>query len=238
MRLLILLIFGISLPFMRSVTAQEIDESLLMGKLNYAKHQSFARLPQYMTTKEDAYLQIQVIDSLKKMFAAAQKEGIVFKVISASRNFEAQKNIWERKWNNEHQKNPKIGDVDCAQKILRYSSMPGTSRHHWGTDFDLNSLEPAYFNTGKGKKEYDWLREHASAFGFYQPYDGDPNRSGYQEEKWHWSFFPLSSYYLSTYIALTKPSDIHGFKGAQTAEKINIIQKYVEGVAPAPQSEN
>ena len=125
MRLLILLIFGISLPFMRSVTAQEIDAALLMGKVNYSKHDSFARLPQYMTTKEDAYLQNQVIDSLKKMFAAAQKEGIVFKVISASRNFEAQKNIWERKWNNEHQKNPQIEDLECAKKILRYSSMPG-----------------------------------------------------------------------------------------------------------------
>ncbi|MBM3427848.1 MAG: M15 family metallopeptidase [Bacteroidetes bacterium] len=238
MRSLFLIVLGTVLPFMHAVYGQEIDPLLLTGRIQYSQNRSFARLPQNMSTKEDAYLQSQVIDSLKKMFSAAQKDGITFKVISASRNFETQKNIWERKWNNEHQKNPKIGDVNCAQKILRYSSMPGTSRHHWGTDFDLNSLEPAYFGTGKGKKEYDWLREHAASYGFYQPYDGNPNRTGYQEEKWHWSFFPLSQSYLNAYIALVKPSDINGFKGAQTAEKINVITQYVEGVAPAPQSKD
>ncbi|NJK84501.1 MAG: M15 family metallopeptidase [Saprospiraceae bacterium] len=39
-----------------------------------------------------------------------------------------------------------------ALKILKYSSMPGTSRHHWGTDIDLNSFSNSYFEQGEGKK--------------------------------------------------------------------------------------
>ena len=51
MRLLILLIFGISLPFMRSVTAQEIDTALLMGKVRAATQV----LSNGVLTPEDAY---------------------------------------------------------------------------------------------------------------------------------------------------------------------------------------
>ncbi len=64
--------------------------------------------------------------------------------------------------------------------------MPG-ARHHWGTDFDLNALNNAYFNTKDGKRIYDWLTQHAAEFGFCQPYtakggpDGRP--IGYEEEK-------------------------------------------------------
>ncbi len=214
--------------------AQEVNKDLLLGNVEYSKHSDFGLLPMNMTTKENAYLQKQVIDSLVKMFEAAKKEGIVLKVISASRNFQSQKGIWERKWNKLHEKNPNITDTDCALNILRYSSMPGTSRHHWGTDFDLNSLEPQYFQSGKGKKEYDWLVKNAKKFGFYQPYDDDEKRTGYKEEKWHWSFFPLSSTYLSAYIATIKPENIHGFQGAEQAKKIQVIPIYVAGVAAIP----
>ncbi|MBK8672515.1 MAG: D-alanyl-D-alanine carboxypeptidase family protein [Bacteroidetes bacterium] len=30
--------------------------------------------------------------------------------------------------------------------------MPGSSRHHWGTEVDINALSNAYFSTGEGKK--------------------------------------------------------------------------------------
>jgi D-alanyl-D-alanine carboxypeptidase len=214
--------------------AQVVDKNLLLGKVEYAKHADFVALPKNITTKENAYLQKAVVDSLSKMIAAAKKEGITLKVISASRNFNAQKTIWERKWNAAHEKNSKITDQDCALNILKYSSMPGTSRHHWGTDFDLNSLEPQYFQSGNGKKEYNWLVAHATSYGFYQPYDGSSKRTGYQEEKWHWSFFPLSSIYLSAYLATVKPEDINGFKGSQQAKNIQVIPNYVSGVAVAP----
>ncbi|MFM9004881.1 MAG: D-alanyl-D-alanine carboxypeptidase family protein [Flavobacteriales bacterium] len=43
---------------------------------------------------------------------------------------------------------------------MKFSSMPGTSRHHWGTDIDLNSVEPSYFLSGKGLLIYQWLSAH------------------------------------------------------------------------------
>src|SRR5690625_6663701 len=82
------------------------------------------------------------------MDAATREEVIVFQIRSATRNFEYQKSIWERKWNGESPiENGEIlpettsDPVERALKILRYSSMPGSSRHHWGTDIDLRSEE-------------------------------------------------------------------------------------------------
>jgi len=48
--------------------------------------------------------------------------------------------------------------------------MPGTSRHHWGSDVDLYSLEDIDFLKGNGKIIYQWLTDNAASYGFCQPY--------------------------------------------------------------------
>ena len=109
--------------------------------------------------------------------------------------------------------------------------MPSTSRHHWGTDLDINSLSNSYFTEGKGKKEYNWLQKNASKFGFYQVYTSKENgRKGYNEEKWHWTYLPLSSKYLNYYNAHISLNDISGFKGSEFAKELNIIKNYVNGI--------
>ena len=111
------------------------------------------------------------------MYDAAKKEGITLKIISATRNFATQKIIWEGKWTGKrlHESKENLAKTipnptERAIKILRWSSMPGTSRHHWGTDIDLNKLNNSYFEKGEGLKIYNWLIANASSFGFCQPY--------------------------------------------------------------------
>ena len=61
-------------------------------------------------------------------------------------------------------------EIDKAIDILTYSSMPGTSRHHWGTDIDFNSLENSYFDAGDGLKVYEFLKRCGEELGFMQVY--------------------------------------------------------------------
>jgi D-alanyl-D-alanine carboxypeptidase len=211
---------------------EKVEKDFLLGKINYAEDIRFKKLPATICTKENAYLLTTVCDSLEKMIRAANESGINFKVISASRNFEQQKGIWEKKWLARKSQYPK--GVDRAKNILLYSSMPGTSRHHWGTDFDLNALDPKYFSQGKGKKEYDWLCMNAVRFGFYQPYDANPNRTGYQEEKWHWSFFPIGHQLTQNYLEQIQYEDLGPFSGSNYAQEINVIQHYVNGIQNPP----
>lgn len=53
--------------------------------------------------------------------------GAFVQMAEDTRNFDAQKSIWETKWKNENG----LTDTLRALSILKYSAMPGTSHHHW-----------------------------------------------------------------------------------------------------------
>ena len=124
---------------------------------------------------------------------------------------------------------------DRALKILEFSSMPSTSRHHWGTDLDLNNFTNKYFESGKGKKEYEWLYNNAHTFGFCQPYTakGTARPDGYNEEKWHWSYLPLSKKYIDQMKLRMNDETVKGFLGAEAAKEIGVVEKYILGINKA-----
>jgi D-alanyl-D-alanine carboxypeptidase len=200
----------------------------LLGKIDYTKDPYFTSVSTEHCTKS-TYLHKETYKKFKEMFTAAKKEGVILKIISGTRNFNEQKGIWERKWAT----NIKTMDsISAAKKILLYSSMPTTSRHHWGTDMDINSLENGYFESGQGLKEYNWLQKNASKYGFCQVYTDKKTvaRDGYQLEKWHWSYIPLASQYLKKYNELINYSLIKGFQASNLAAKLRSIEDYVNGI--------
>lgn len=206
---------------------QNISKDIVLGKFDYRKDSTFVLVDKKYTTK-DIYLKRATYEAFLKMVEAAEKKGISFKIISGTRNYFEQKTIWERKW----QKYTALEPLERAKKILEYSSMPSSSRHHWGTDIDLNSLNNSYFNNGKGLAEYNWLVANAHRFGFYQVYtDKSTGRTGYNLEKWHWSYLPIASQYLAYYNNTITNDDIKGFLGSELSEKLHIIEDYVNGIS-------
>lgn len=204
-----------------------LNKNYVLGKFDYTKDTNFIVVPKELSSKK-IYIRRDVFDMFHKMSMQAEKDGISLKIVSGTRNFAHQKRIWN--WNHKYNSTPKN---QRALKILEYSSMPGTSRHHWGTDIDLNNLNNSYFTKGKGKTTYEWLVKNASKFGFYQVYTSKENgRTGYNEEKWHWSYVPLSSIYLKYYNEHVTHKDINGFQGNEFAQKINMITNYVNGINP------
>ncbi|MBP1839935.1 M15 family metallopeptidase [Formosa algae] len=210
-------------------TSKAITKDFVLGKFDFKTDACFVKVAPELSNKT-IYLQQEVYNSFLNMIAAAKQSGIQFTVVSGTRNFNYQKSIWDRKW----KANGNLSPIENAKKILRYSSMPSTSRHHWGTDLDLNNLSNSYFESGKGLKEYTWLLEHAHEYGFYQVYTSKENgRTGYNEEKWHWSYMPLSSKYLTFYNAHITDADITGFEGSELASELHMISNYVNGISKA-----
>lgn len=218
-------------------------EAYLLGDFSPEQHAAFVRLDRHGVPVVDArviYMRREAADALKQMHAAFRKEHakIPFAVRSGTRNFRAQQGIWEGKWNGDRlvdgvRLNEAVPDpMQRALKILEFSSMPGTSRHHWGTDFDFHNLTNGYYQSGEGKVLYDWLRKNAAQFGFCQPYIAG-RTSGYFEERWHWSYRPLSSKLLREWkVRLTEkyPAGLR-FAGSSTAAQLARI--YVESIDPA-----
>jgi len=214
------------------------DTGYLLGKFFPERDPGFVRIPTSHASREGMYLRKECHGAFMKMARAAEKEGIRLVILSATRTFHHQKWIWERKWTG---KTPVEGrnlareipdPVARAREILRYSAMPGTSRHHWGTDVDVNSLEPAYFATPEGRRVYRWLRDHASRYGFCQVYTPKrPGRErGYEEEPWHWSYLPLAGPMLKAYLKRIDYRHIRGFLGDETAPLLQVIDRYVASV--------
>ncbi len=221
-----------------NVTGQSIDKNYLLGKFEPSEHLQFVKISDEhgQGSAKGGYLRKETYEAFVRMHDAAIKDGVDLIIISATRNFESQKRIWENKWegrtNVEGINLTTIEDPKARAKlILLYSSMPSTSRHHWGTDMDLNSLENSSFESGKGLKIYRWLTAHAAEYGFCQPYTSKTGgRTGYEEEKWHWSYLPLSDHFLEEYIRTVTYKDIKGFAGSNVASSIEVIRNYVQGV--------
>jgi LAS superfamily LD-carboxypeptidase LdcB len=238
--LYLLLVLGIIPVEMKNLTITNDEKNFLLGKFDPSSNEKFSKAVFPYTSKEGIWLQTEVLQAFMKMHDAAKKDGITLQIISATRNFSRQKQIWENKWTGKtlvggkNLKNSVPDPLERALTILRYSSMPGTSRHHWGTDIDINSVELSYFKTAKGIREYTWLCENASSFGFCQPYKnkGTDRQTGYEDEPWHWSYLPVSEKLTMQYQKYISYSDISGFLGCETAEEAKVIENFVLGIHP------
>ncbi len=218
-----------------------INKTWLTGRFNPDERSDFAEVPIDLCDEPRHFLHFEVLNSWQQLNNSAQKDGVQLQIISSTRNFDRQKRIWENKWNGVMLTNGAnlsildLPSISRSERILKYSAMPGSSRHHWGTDLDINSVEPEYFETQEGIKVYNWMSDNAPKFGFAQPYSAKSmkRRFGYEEEKWHWSYLPLSLQLTETYAKLIDYNDFSGFDGAETAAEMQIIEHYVLGISKA-----
>lgn len=161
--------------------------------------------------ERDGYkLRPEAAKAFDEMKAAAAKEGIAFQVVSSYRNYAHQNRIWERKY--KAYTADGLSPLDAIEKIIEYSTIPGTSRHHWGTDIDIvdangnaggDLLVPSKFHgNGPFCKFKAWMDVHANTYGYYLVYTDNGNRKGFNYEPWHYSYKPLSVGYLEQYKKL------------------------------------
>lgn len=146
-------------------------------------------------------------EAFNKMKAAAAKDNIKIEVVSAYRSFQRQKEIFERKYNQFASQG--LSPEKAIDKIIEYSTIPGTSRHHWGTDLDIidakaprpaNVLMPENFHGNGPYCDFKvWLNENAEKFEFYEVYTDNGNRKGFKYEPWHFSYAPVSIPMLKEY---------------------------------------
>lgn len=213
----------------------------LTGKFIPKNNSDFILIPKkYTFNPSSMYLRKETLEAFIKMSEAAKKEGVSLKIASATRNFEYQKNLWNNKWSGvtlvDGKKLPisTPNGLDRFKKILEYSAVPTTSRHHWGTDIDINDANVEYFNTKQGILVYDWLAKNAPLFGFCQPYNEKnvARINGYNEEKWHWSYLPLAKNFTEEYKNLITDDYIRGFDGDEYVKDMDIINNYILSINP------
>ncbi len=214
-----------------------IPKQYLIGTFDPSSDTGFIQIDnKYVPKGKIFYLRKEVYNAFLRMYRAALKDSVKLKIVSATRNFDYQKQLWEEKWKGETPlNNEDLSKYDSSAKVkmlLKYISMPGTSRHHWGTDIDLNSGDFDYFFTDEGDKFYTWMKKNAHKFGFCQPYIFYQryNPFSVQEEKWHWSYLPLAHCFFENYKNKIKYTDINGFNGSELAPLLDVFTNYVKNI--------
>ncbi|XLS28351.1 M15 family metallopeptidase [Flavobacteriaceae bacterium M23B6Z8] len=186
-------------------------------------------------------LRKEAFEAFEKMKEAAANDGFNIKIISGYRNFERQKAIFERKF--KRFTGEGMSGMEAIKKIIEYSTIPGTSRHHWGTDIDIidgnatysgDVLVPEKFH-GEGPfcKFREWLEANAHTFGFYIVYTEDVKRKGFKYEPWHYSYAPISKPMLEAYrhkIDIAKILKQQSLQGASFFTDDFIKQYYKEQI--------
>lgn len=160
---------------------------------------------------EECKLQEEVQDAFDKMQKAALKEGISLRIVSEYRSFDRQASIWNRKYHKYISQG--FSPKEAITKIIEYSTLPGTSRHHWGTDIDLIDGSVAipkrvlthanYEGDGVYAKLKKWMDKNSEKYGFYLVYTNDPNRKGFKYEPWHYSYKPLADKLLKEFSSIS-----------------------------------
>ena len=171
----------------------------------------------------------EIVQPLQQLINDAKQAGFQLQVASGFRHFDRQLLIWNDKCSGKRAIQDDSGDVidvdslsaiEKVYAILRWSALPGASRHHWGTDIDIYDaaamprnyqlqLHPDEY-TGKGlfAPMMDWLDSYLQqerAPRFFRPYLQD--KGGVSPELWHLSYRPIAHRYEQQYsLAL-----LHGY---------------------------
>ncbi|MCP3906804.1 MAG: M15 family metallopeptidase [Oceanicoccus sp.] len=196
----------------------------------------------------------EALRPFQRLQLEAKAAGFELVIASGYRDFERQLLIWNAKANGERPVLDQRGQpVDMAQldpwqqvqAILRWSALPGASRHHWGSDIDiydraaiaddyqLQLTTEETVGSGPFAPLHQWLDQQINtdnAQGFFRPYQID--QGGIAPERWHLSFAPLSSSFqqefaLDDWVAVIQAQPV-ALKNTLLENIDRIFQHYID----------
>ncbi|KGQ69855.1 peptidase M15 [Chelonobacter oris] len=166
-------------------------------------------------------LQADTLNAFTALRQSAVGAGFDLQPASSFRDFSRQQQIWnakfrcQRKVHDDHGNPLDLSGLDDWQKcaaILRWSALPGASRHHWGTEIDIYDptrlpqghslqLEPwEYEAQGYFYDLSQWLVENITQFDFTLPFQA-ASTAGVGREPWHLSYQPAAEQFRAQFNA-------------------------------------
>jgi LAS superfamily LD-carboxypeptidase LdcB len=198
-------------------------------------------------------LHVSAVEALLAMRNEARLAGIELYVVSAFRDFNRQLAIWSAKFNGRRPlldpsgvaiDHAKLNESALIDAILIWSALPGASRHHWGSDFDVldaSVLQPGeraelvpqeYAPGGRFERLNGWLDSNMGRFGFFRPYA--TWQGGVRPEPWHLSHAEVSvpALQVLSLEVLQEAIEAADMPGKQTvlARLPELYQRYVLAV--------
>ncbi|TNF07249.1 MAG: D-alanyl-D-alanine carboxypeptidase family protein [Gammaproteobacteria bacterium] len=191
-----------------------------------------------------------VVPPFLELQKAAAKEGLDLQIASGYRDYARQLAIWNAKAQGQRPLLDGQGNIldtsamtetEIVWSILRWSALPGCSRHHWGTDMDVwdRAAVDADYSLQLTPEEYvtggpfaalsEWLQQYASSFGFDRPYAED--RGGVAPEPWHLSYQPIAEQFEAkldrAFVRKVLDNSQLALRGTVLAHLDDIIDRFI-----------
>lgn len=192
---------------------------------------------------------------LTALIENAQVNGFNFSIASSFRDYHRQAMIWNAKFSGKRSildsdsqplDSSKLTEIEKIHAIMRWSALPGASRHHWGCELDVYAhnylpqdtqlqLEPWEYQTGHQKEFNHWLTKAMPQFGFYRPYQND--LGGVAIEPWHISHIDTGHEMLAQLSVekLKQTWDKHPFLGVESISQHaeSLYNRYISNISVA-----
>ena len=121
--------------------------------------------------------------ALKRMFAAAARDGVKLETVSGFRSMAYQTRLVRAK----------LKRGMSIQKALQINAVPGYSEHQTGCAIDLTAPGVSAADSSFAQsKAFTWLQQHGAEYGFHLSFPPG-NRYGYEYEPWHWRYIAGSA---------------------------------------------
>ena len=132
------------------------------------------------------FVRFEVLDSFKKLWLEAKKNGYKITIVSAYRDYDYQDKLFQ---------------YYVKEKGLKYalkcSAKPGHSEHQTGLAIDVMGSNGDY-NLFEEAKEFNWMKNNAYKYGFILRYPkGKEKITGFKYEPWHYRYVGTN---VSTYL--------------------------------------
>jgi D-alanyl-D-alanine carboxypeptidase len=154
-----------------------------------------------LVTENRHSLQETAMSAWREMQAAAKAEGVELQLVSAYRSVERQRRIFLRelgllsRQSTGREYNTRElagGQADSSiEEVLRYSSIPGFSKHHSGYTIDISDPSQGHvFTDFEHTLGFQWISAHnylnAKRFGFIPSYPAGAEGQGPDPEPWEY----------------------------------------------------
>jgi LAS superfamily LD-carboxypeptidase LdcB len=192
-----------------------------------------------------------VVGPLTNLCQQAAQRGFDLRLCSSFRSFDRQLKIWNDKMSGLRPVYDDSGarldltqltEWQQVQAVMRWSALPGASRHHWGTDFDIYdaaAVDASYQiqlvpeeveGSGVFAPFHDWLDSSVlAATDFYRPYAKD--LGGIAPERGHISYRPVAENYAAQLTVAVLAERLEGadilHKATVLANLDELFQRYI-----------
>lgn len=144
--------------------------------------------PDLEAVREGSFVDARIVEDTKKMLEDAEKEGLNMYIVSAHRDYEAQREVFNTtmtQWISQGST-----PLEAYEETKKSVAVPGTSEHASGLAMDITSGQYGELDEKQAETaEAKWLAENCWKYGFILRYPLDKSDiTGIVFEPWHYRY--------------------------------------------------